>query len=777
MAPNAAVQSATTVVVPATAAMVAAQVPALVREEPKVAAETLAPAAVATVEPVAPPTVVSPTEGATTPSAPALPRVTVLSGFLGSGKTTLLQHLLTNAPTGKRVAVVVNDMASVNIDAALIRRVGSGPERPAAENETAAPTTMVELQNGCICCTLRDDLIDHLVELARSTPPFDAIIIESTGVAEPQPVAEGFQFEVDPARGSTAGGEAAGEATAAAGGDADGTTASGNGVAGDSRGDALPPGQLQRKAVALNEITPLDTLVTMVDVSTFGEMLSTTDAPIDRWGPSGASAASGTAGSDARATTQGGKVATAPDSDAADKAAPDADGTVEAEPEEFRPLSQLLVEQVEYANVIILNKTDLVSAATVDAVRAQVRALNRTADIVETTRSRVPFSSVVETSAFNDLRVSAGVGWLMDMRAADGGSDGAPLPRTQVTADGAAGRSELAEFNISSFIYRRRRPFHPGRLSGALDALCAMGESVLRAKGFVWVATRHDEYGDLSKAGATWTLESGGMWFTAEPKYRRMAAQKFGAPPPLHVPATAGPDVARSAREEKKRLAAKEGGTPATADTDEDDKDEDDDDSDEDEDNNDEDEDNNDEDDDPLESVLSDFDPVLGDRRQEVVVIGRGLSQQAVEEVLDGALLKDDEFAVGSRQWALIPDELESWSDDDDGEEDDGDKGDGDKGDGDEDDGDKVDMDEDGSTTRSMSASNSSDEDVDMGVETTSSKAPVGNGKKAAAAATGGGATKCVDTGCTVVHAQGKRSLKGLTIDDAGKGESKKTKS
>jgi len=697
--------------------------------------------AVASVEPVAP----SP-EGATTPSALTGPRVTVLSGFLGSGKTTLLQHLLTNAPDGKRVAVVVNDMASVNIDAALIRRVGSGPERPAAENETAAPPTMVELQNGCICCTLRDDLIDHLVELARSTPPFDAIIIESTGVAEPQPVAEGFQFEVDPARGSAAGGKAAEESTAAAGGDAEGATASGNGVAEGSRGDALPPGQLQRKAMALNDITPLDTLVTLVDVSTFGEMLATTDAAIDRWGPSGSAVASGTA------DVKSGEVGAASDSDAeidseaadaADKATPDADGTVEPDPEELRPLSQLLVEQVEYANVIVLNKTDLVSAATVDAVRAQVRALNRTADIVETTRSRVPFSSVVATNAFDDLRVSSGVGWLMDMRAADGGSDGAPLPRVPAAADGVAGRSELEEFNISSFIYRRRKPFHPGRLAGALDALCAMGEAVLRAKGFVWVATRHDEYGDLSKAGATWTLESGGMWFTAEPQYRRMAARKFGAAPPLHVPATAGPDVALSAKEEKERLAAKERGTTATAASDED---------------------NDDEGDEPIESVLSDFDPVLGDRRQEVVVIGRGLSQKDVELVLDGALLKDDEFAVGSRQWAKIPDELESWSDEDDDDEQDDDEG--------EDDGDG-----DGNATRSQSASNSSDEDDDMGDETPSKKVPVAKGKKAAAGATVGGATKCVETDCTVVHAQGKRSLKDLTIDAAVLGESKKTKS
>jgi len=707
----------------ATPATTLAEASVTMPAEAPAAIDVTAPAAVERETSMAHSAVTSSPLGVTTPPADSsLPRVTVLSGFLGSGKTTLLKHLLTAAPSGTRVAVVVNDMAEINIDASLIRRVGSAPAGTAGvplaasaaatsdASTVAAPgaPTMVELHNGCICCTLRDDLIDHLAALARTAPPFDAIIVESTGVAEPRPVAESFQFEVDPAPAPAAAGRVSDAATVAGGG-ADGGgdgAANGNGTADGAAGE-VPSRRRQREAVALNDIAPLDTLVTMVDVSTFGEMLATTDAPVDRWGPSGAKAAASDGGA------AGGT------SDAAAKPAANTESAAQAEAEEFRPLSQLLVEQVEYANVVVLNKTDLVPAATVAAVRAQVRALNRTAEVVETCHSRVPFARVVATRAFDDLRLRSGAGWLSDMRAADGGSDGVPRPRPAAD-DALAGavRSELAEFNLSSFVYHRRRPFHPVRLAAALDALCGLGEVVLRAKGFVWVATRHELFGDLSKAGATWTLGRGGTWLVTDPYYRRLAARKFGIPPPYYVPATAGPDAALSAAEERDRAAATERGTAVGA-TGEDD---------------------GEEVDEFAAAALADFDPLLGDRRQEVVVIGRGMSKPVVEEVLDAALLKDNEFAVGSRQWALLPDELDGWSDGDN-------------------ENDNVGSD------RDESGSGSDGDDSGSGSD--------GGDGEAAEVGRGGRA----NADCTSVHTPGKRALDGAAEGDVVTSKPKKGKS
>lgn len=662
--------------------------------------------------------------------APLRPRVTVLSGFLGSGKTTLLRHLLTAAPANQRVAVVVNDMAEINIDAALIRRItpsapadavngssdkssgdanGSAGGSPGASKGSAgvSPPTMVELQNGCICCTLREDLITHLTALARTSPPFDAIVVESTGVAEPRPVAESFQFEVDPEQPTSDTPDAA--------------------TPSPPRPDASP--------VALNDIAPLDTLVTVVDVSIFGEMLATTDAPIDRWGPSGAAADGSAAVGNTDADTPA-----------------DSEATVVAEPEEFRPLSQLLIEQVEYANVIILNKTDLVSAATTAVIRAQVRALNRDAEVIEASHGRVPFGRVVATHAFDVPTIEGGVGWLVDMRAesninattatlSPGG--GAPTPTAATTkgttadAGAVAARSELEEYNLSSFVYRRRRPFHPARLPVALDTLCSMGEAVLRAKGFIWLATRHEQYGELSKAGATWVLGLGGTWLVMDPDFQKLATRRFGAPVPAHVAATAGPDAGSSAEDVAtaepsgttrngavdKEAAAVAGEEPNGVD-----------------------EPNGpDEEDGFTSAALNDFDAALGDRRQEVVVIGRGMSKSEVERVLDAALLSDHEFAMGSRQWASLPDELDSWSDDDGDDDSDGDS------DGDSDDG------SDGNGSGSdKSDANSGSEAVD------------GSNKVATAAKVGKDVKGCPDADCTVPHVNGKRALVGAVDASVG---------
>ncbi|GAB0494765.1 hypothetical protein MMPV_006061 [Pyropia vietnamensis] len=662
------------------------------------------------------------------------PRVTVLSGFLGSGKTTVLRHLLTAAPADQRVAVVVNDMAEINIDAALIRRVSpaapAGAVTKSAGSSSGAanglvggspdaskgsasvpPPTMVELQNGCICCTLRDDLVTHLTALARMSPPFDAILVESTGVAEPRPVAESFQFEVDPAP------------------PADDTSA------------ATTPSRRHRDApqVALNDIAPLDTLVTVVDVSVFGEMLATTDAPVDRWGPSGAAAAGSVADGNTEAGTPAASAAAAA-----------------AEAEEYRPLSQLLIEQVEYANVIILNKTDLVSAAATAVVRAQVRALNRRAVVVEASHGRVPFGQVVATHAFDDSTVRGGAGWLVEMRA--GGNDGAGASSSSpggaapastaaatngTTADAGtvAVRSELEEYNLSSFVYRRRRPFHPTRLAVALDTLCSMGEAVLRAKGFVWVATRHEQFGELSKAGATWALGLGGTWLVMDPYFQNLAARRFGGPVPAHVAATTGPDARPSTKNATtaepsgttnngavdKKAAAVAGEEPNGA----------------------EEPHGAEEEDEFATAALGDFDPALGDRRQEVVLIGRGMSRSEVERVLDAALLSDHEFAMGSRQWALLPDGLDSWSDGD--------------SDGDSD-------------SENNDASGGDDSGSDESDGDSGSEAADGRDKGATLALAGGDVKGCADAGCTIPHKNGKRALAGAIDADVGNVEASESK-
>lgn len=726
----------------------------------------------------------SPLPLAVVAAAPAPPRVTVLSGFLGSGKTTLLRHLLTAAPAGKRVAVVVNDMAEINIDAALIRRVtpapapasadGSGSTLVAATAAAAAgagpvapPPTIVELQNGCICCTLRDDLVTHLASLARAVPPFDAILVESTGVAEPRPVAESFQFEVDP--------ELA--ADAATGSGSAGTPADDGAL-----GVASPPLPRRRRRdepqVALNDIAPLDTMVTVVDVSVFGEMLATTDAPVDRWGPSGAAVATVAAADNSTAPGHAAALATTA------TAAPDAAVAATAEAEEYRPLSQLLVEQVEYANVIILNKTDLVSGAATAAVRAQVGALNRGAVVVEASHGRVPFGAVVATHAFDDTTVRSGAGWLVEMRA--GGSDAATassaVPSVDAGAvanDSSAGggaatvRSELDEYNLSSFVYRRRRPFHPIRLAAALDTLCGLGQAVLRAKGFVWVASRHDTFGELSKAGATWSLGRGGTWLVTDPYFQTLAARRFGALVPPHVAATAGPDASLSATEGAGRAAVtplesgatmaavaaneapastgenvvvkadgspaaadKREGLPAVADNDEmsaaagkgertpaaaEGEQE---------------ENDGEGEDEFAAAALGDFTPTLGDRRQEVVLIGRGMARPAVERVLDAALLTDHEYAVGSRQWALLPDGLDSWSDGGD----------------------------DGISSGSEDDSNDSGFEADEGAAATAAAGPV---------VEDGG---CTDAGCTTRHGHCKRSLQDEGAGGAEVSHAKKSK-
>jgi G3E family GTPase len=313
---------------------------------------------------------------------------TVLSGFLGAGKTTVLNHILNNRH-GLRVAVIVNDMSEVNIDSRLVAedaRLSRVDER------------LVEMSNGCICCTLREDLLVEIARLAKEAR-FDYLLIESTGISEPLPVAETFDFDM---------------------------------------GDGS----------SLRDVARLDTMVTVIDGERFLEDVDSTDELHQR------------------------------------------EASLDASDE--RNVADLLLDQVEFANVLVINKTDRIDTDQTARLEAVLRSMNPDAVILRAVRGNVPLAAVLDTGLFSFEKAAQAKGWMQELR-------GTHIPESE-------------EYGISSFVYRSRVPFHPARLYQVLET---GWQGVLRAKGFVWLATEMDFIGHFSQAGNCVSLEPLRPWYAA----------------------------------------------------------------------------------------------------------------------------------------------------------------------------------------------------------------------------------------------------------------------
>ncbi|MEO0670076.1 MAG: GTP-binding protein [Pseudomonadota bacterium] len=321
--------------------------------------------------------------------------VTVLSGFLGAGKTTLLNRVLNNRE-GRRVAVIVNDMSEVNIDADLVR----------ADTELSrTDETLVEMSNGCICCTLRDDLLDEVRRLAAEGR-FDYLLIESTGISEPLPVAATFDFR-------------------------------------DEDGESL------------SDVARVDTMVTVVDALNLLNDYSSHDFLKDR-------------------------------------------GEVMGDEDE-RTLVHLLTDQIEFADVVILNKTADAGPQRTDAARKIIRSLNADARIIETNHSDVPADMILDTNLFDFEKAHAHPMWAKELY---GFADHVP---------------ETEEYGVTSYVYRARQPFVPEKI---LEVLNGDMPGVIRAKGHFWLATRPDWVAEFSLAGALSSVKPIGTWWASVPKER-----------------------------------------------------------------------------------------------------------------------------------------------------------------------------------------------------------------------------------------------------------------
>lgn len=325
--------------------------------------------------------------------------ITVLSGYLGSGKTTLLNHILHNRE-GKKIAVIVNDMSEVNIDAELVKQGGF----------SRTEEKLVQIQNGCICCTLRDDLMKE-VERLVDAGGIDYIVIESSGISEPIPVAQTFTY-ID-----------------------------------------------ENLGIDLTKKCRLDTMVTVVDANRFWADFASGESLLDR------------------------------------KQAVDETDT--------REVADLLIDQIEFANVILLNKVDLIRPEEAKELEGVLKKLNPEAKIIQTTFGQVPLDEILNTHLFDFEKASQAAGWMKELNEEH-------TPETE-------------EYGISSFVYRRRRPFHPERFMNWLENWPV---EVVRAKGFFWLASRNNMCCLLSQAGTSIMIQGAGEWVAVYPETERQQILK-----------------------------------------------------------------------------------------------------------------------------------------------------------------------------------------------------------------------------------------------------------
>ncbi len=328
--------------------------------------------------------------------------VTVLSGFLGAGKTTLLNHILHNKQ-GLKAAVIVNDMSEVNVDADLVK------------NENTLSRTeekLVEMSNGCICCTLREDLMVEVEKLAKAQK-FDYLIIESTGISEPVPVAQTFSFESE-----------------------DGS-------------------------IDLSRFSYVDTMVTVVDSLNFLKDFSSPQYLKDR-------------------------------------------NLTDIEGDE-RTIVNLLTDQVEFANIILLNKTDLVSESDLRNLYDIIHKLNPDAKIIPTIHSKVNLSDVINTGLFDFEKAESSAGWIKEL-------ENEHIPETE-------------EYGIGSFVYRRKKPFHPNRFLKFIQY--QFPKNIIRSKGLFWIASRANQALVWSSAGGSVKTDPAGVWWDSMPFSERINYANF----------------------------------------------------------------------------------------------------------------------------------------------------------------------------------------------------------------------------------------------------------
>jgi len=382
--------------------------------------------------------------------------VTVLSGFLGAGKTTLLNHVLHNKQ-GLKVAVIVNDMSEVNVDAELVK----------SENTLSrTEEKLVEMSNGCICCTLREDLMVEVERLAKENK-FDYLLIESTGISEPIPVAQTFSF-VDEANG-----------------------------------------------IDLSRFSYVDTMVTVVDAFNFFKDFGSPETLMDR-------------------------------------DLTDMEG-------DYRTIVNLLTDQIEFANVIILNKTDLVQKEHLGVLRAMIHKLNPTAKIIESSFSKIDPKEILHTGLFNFEEAEQSAGWIEELNKEE------HTPETE-------------EYGISSFVYRSKKPFDPSRFMKY--AAQKFPNTIIRSKGLFWIASRPNQALIWGQAGGSLRTDNAGVWWASMP-----FEERFQYGPFIHN----------------------------------------------------------------QKEIESDWDVTFGDRKNEIVFIGKDMNEALIRSDLNSCLSTDEELAT--QQW------------------------------------------------------------------------------------------------------------------------------